>query len=252
MQSRDGSVTLNPAEEVQERLRLVFTKFRELRSAKAVMRYLRRGNLLLPVRPLHGPAPHDVVWRPADSARVIHILKNPAYAGAYVYGRRRPDPIRRHPGSGRVGTIAVAPEDWAICLKDAHPAYVDWNEFMANQRQLADNLNHYDKDRRGVPRKGRALLQGIVCCGRCARRMCLRYSGPNGDYPVYMCVADHSSAGEPRCQEVRALPVDAEVERPILTALAPDQIALAIAALGEIEEETRLLLRQWSLKCERA
>jgi DNA invertase Pin-like site-specific DNA recombinase len=252
MQGRDGGVTLNPDEEVQERLRLVFTKFRELRSAKAVMRYLLRGNLLLPVRPLRGPAPHDVVWRPADSARVIQILKNPAYAGAYVYGRRRPDPIRRQPGSGQIGTIAVAPEDWAVCLKDAHPAYVDWNEFMANQRQLADNLSHYDKDRRGVPRKGRALLQGIVCCGRCARRMCLRYSGPNGDYPVYMCVADHSFTGQPRCQEVRALPVDAEVERLILTALAPDQIAVAIAALGEVEAETRLLERQWSLKRERA
>src|ERR1700684_486971 len=115
---RDGSVTLNPDEEVQERLRLVFIKFRELRSAKAVMRYLQRGNLLLPVRPLHGPAPHDVVWQPADSARVIHVLKNPAYAGAYVYRRRRPDPIRRQPGSGQIGTIAVAPEDWAVCLKD--------------------------------------------------------------------------------------------------------------------------------------
>jgi hypothetical protein len=77
----------NPDEEVQERLHLVFAKFQELRSAKAVMRYLRRGNLLLPVRPLHGPAPHDAVWRPADSARLINILKNPAYAGAYVYGR---------------------------------------------------------------------------------------------------------------------------------------------------------------------
>src|SRR5579863_5619792 len=71
--NRDGSVTFNPDEEVQERLRLVFAKFRELRSAKAVMRYLRRSNLLLPVRPLHGPAPHDVVWRPADSARVLQI-----------------------------------------------------------------------------------------------------------------------------------------------------------------------------------
>src|SRR5690349_6129290 len=97
-QNRDGSVTFNPDEEVQERLRLVFAKFRELRSAKAVMRYLRGNNLLLPVRPLLGPAPHDVVWRMADSARVVQILKNPAYAGAYVYGRRRPDPLRRQPG----------------------------------------------------------------------------------------------------------------------------------------------------------
>ena len=128
--NRDGSVTFNPDEEVQERLRLVFAKFRELRSAKAVMRYLRGGNLLLPVRPLLGSAPHDVVWRVADSARVVQILKNPAYAGAYVYGRRRPDPLRRQPGSERIGIVAVAPEDWSICLKDAHPAYVDWDEFM--------------------------------------------------------------------------------------------------------------------------
>jgi DNA invertase Pin-like site-specific DNA recombinase len=250
--NRDGSVTFNPDEEVQERLRLVFAKFRELRSAKAVMRYLRRGHLLLPVRPLHGPAPHDVVWRVADSARVIHILKNPAYAGAYVYGRRRPDPLRRQPGSERIGTVAVAPEDWAICLKDAHPAYLDWDEFMANRRQLADNVGHYDAGRPGAPRKGNALLQGIVSCGRCGRRMCLRYSGPNGDYPVYACVADSSSEGRPRCQEVRALAVDADVERLILAALAPDRIALAVAALSEIEEETRAMERQWSLKRERA
>ena len=250
--NRDGSVTFNPDEEVQERLRMVFAKFRELRSAKAVMRYLRRGNLLLPVRPLHGPAPHDVVWQPANSARVTQILKNPAYAGAYVYGRRRPDPLRRQPGSDRIGTVAVAPEDWSICLKDAHPAYLDWDEFMANRRQLADNLGRYDAGRPGAPRKGSALLQGIVSCGRCARRMCLRYSGPNGDYPVYVCVADSSSEGRPRCQEVRALAVDAEVERLILTALTPDRIALAVAALGEIEQETRAMERQWSLKRERA
>jgi DNA invertase Pin-like site-specific DNA recombinase len=250
--NRDGSVTLNPDEEVQERLRLVFAKFQELRSAKAVMRYLRRGNLLLPVRPLHGPAPHDVVWRAADSARVIHILKNPAYAGAYVYGRRRPAPLRRQPGRERIGTVAVAPEDWSICLKDAHPAYVDWDEFMANRRQLTDNVGRYDAGRPGAPRKGSALLQGIVSCGRCARRMCLRYSGPHGDYPVYVCVADHSSEGRPRCQEVRALAVDAEVERLILEALTPDRIALAVAALGEIEEEVRAMERQWSLKRERA
>ena len=84
-----GTVMLNPDEEVQARLRLVFAKFRELKSAKAVMRYLRRGGLALPVRPLVGPAPHELVWRSANSPRVLSILKNPAYAGVYVYGRRR-------------------------------------------------------------------------------------------------------------------------------------------------------------------
>ena len=156
--NRDGSITFNPDEEVQERLRLVFAKFRELRSAKAVMRYLRHRNLLIPVRPLHGPAPHDVVWRAANSARVIQILKNPAYAGAYVYGRRRPDPLRRQPGSERIGTVAVAPEDWSICLKDAHPAYVDWDEFMANEGSWRTMLVSM---MRGGPAH---LARAALCC----------------------------------------------------------------------------------------
>ena len=249
---RDGRVVRNPDEEVQARLLLVFSKFRELRSATAVMRYLRQAGLALPVRPLHGPAPHEVVWRSADSARVLQILKNPAYAGAYVYGRRRRDPIGRRPGAQHGSTVAVAPEDWPVCLKDAHPGYLSWEEFMANQRRLADNLNRYDANRHGVPRKGNALLQGIVLCGRCGRRMHLRYSGPHGNYPVYHCSDDQKRDGSRRCQEVRALPVDAEVEKLALAALAPDRVALAVAALGEIEEEARVLERQWALKRERA
>lgn len=250
--SREGGIILTPDEEVQERLRLVFAKFRELRSAKAVMRYLRRSGLVLPVRPVHGPAPHEIVWRPADSAKVIHILKNPAYAGAYVYGRRRQNPIRQQPGNRRIATVKVALEDWPVCLRNAHPGYIDWEEFMANQRQLADNLNRYEAGRPGAPRKGSALLQGIISCGRCGRRMCLRYSGPRGNYPVYRCSADNSADGGPRCQEVRALRVDAKVERLLLEALRPDQIVLALAALGEIEQESRVLERQWTLKRERA
>src|SRR5713101_1702595 len=248
---RDGRVVLNPDEEVQARLLILFGKFRELRSAKAVMRYLQQAGLRLPVRPLRGPAPHEVVWRPADNARVLDVLKNPAYAGAYVYGRRRRDPIGRRPGARHGSTVAVAPQDWPICLKDAYPGYISWEEFMANQRRLADNLSRYAANRPGVPRKGNALLQGIVVCGRCGRHMYLRYSGPHGDYPVYHCSADQQREGGPRCQEVRALGVDGEVERLALASLAPDRIAMAVAAVGELEEETRLLERQWSLKRER-
>lgn len=82
--SRTGEVMLNPDEEIQERLRLVFQRFRELKSAKAVVRYFQQHNLSVPVRPLRGPAPHEVEWQPANSDRIGRILKNPAYAGAYV------------------------------------------------------------------------------------------------------------------------------------------------------------------------
>jgi DNA invertase Pin-like site-specific DNA recombinase len=247
-----GGITLNPDEEVQARLRLVFGKFRELQSAKAVMRALLRAGLPLPVRPLRGPAPHEVVWREASSSRVLQILKNPAYAGAYVYGRRRQDPCRRRPSAAHASTVAVPIESWSICLRDAFAGYIGWEEFMANQKRLSDNLSRYEADRRGVARKGSALLQGLAVCGSCGRRMGLRYSGPRANYPVYVCTADHVQSALPRCQEVRALPVDAEVERLMLEALEPDRIEMAIAALAQLEDEVRQIERQWSMKKERA
>ena len=248
---RSGSVVLNPDEEVQARLHLVFAKFRELQSARSVMRFLHTSGLPLPVRPIIGPSPHDLLWREADSARVRSILQNPSYAGTYVYGRRRGEASRRGLGSVRA-TIKVAIADWTVCLKAAHPGYIGWEEFMANQRRLADNANRYEAGHSGVPRKGSALLQGIAICGRCGRRMGLRYTGPNGDYPVYCCRFDRDQRGGALCQEVRALPVDALVERALLDALAPDQIAIAIAAMGQLEDESRQLDRQWTLRRERA
>ncbi len=249
---RLGVVTLNPDEEVQTRLALVFAKFRELHSAHAVMRYLQANGLPVPVRPLMGPAPHDVVWREATSARVRSILQNPAYAGAYVYGRRRQAPGQARAGSCRPTTIKVPIAEWEVCLPQAHPGYISWEEFMANQQRLADNTNRYDAGHAGVPRKGMALLQGIAVCGRCSRRMGLRYTGPHGDYPVYCCRADRDQTGAPLCQEVRALTVDARVEAILLEALKPDQIAIAMAALGQLDKKARQLERQWMLRRERA
>jgi DNA invertase Pin-like site-specific DNA recombinase len=132
-----GGIVLNPDEEVQARLRFVFDKFRELQSAKAVMRELRRHDLPLPVRPIRGPAPHALAWVPADSSRVLSILHNPAYAGAYAYGQRRQDPMRRRPGQARGATVKAAVEQWPVCLREAHPGYIGWEEFMANQARLA-------------------------------------------------------------------------------------------------------------------
>src|SRR5258708_34736421 len=107
---------------------------------------------------------------------------------------------------------------------------------MANQRGMADNVNRYEAGHLGAPRRGAALLQGIAICGRCGRRMSLRYTGPNGDYPVYCCRVDRDQRASALCQEVRELPVDTLVELVRLEALAPHQIAIAIAAMGKMEE----------------
>ena len=249
--ARSDAVIRHPDEEVQARLQLVFAKFAELGSARAVMRYLCAHHLPLPVRPLLGPAPHEVLWREANAARVRHILQNPAYAGAYVYGRRRPDPVRRRCGK-RSATTKVAVGTWEVCLPGAYPGYIPWVEFMANQQRLADNAGRYAAGHPGAPRRGCALLQGIAACGRCGRRMSLRYTGPNGDYPVYCCRADRNHGLGPLCQEVRALPVDDFVADTVLEALAPDQIAIAVAAVGELQAEVLQLEQQWGLRRERS
>ena len=139
--------------------------------------------------------------------------------------------------------MAVAPEDWPICLKDVHPAYVDWDEFMANRRQLVDNLNRYDTGRPGVRAKampyckGSSVVGGAVGACTCVTRD-RRLSG------LRLLPTVALKGGQPaKCQEARALAVDAEVERLILEALTPDRIALAVAALGAIE---KLRAGQWS------
>jgi DNA-binding CsgD family transcriptional regulator len=123
---------------------------------------------------------------------------------------------------------------------------------MANQRRMAENVARYEAGHAGAPRKGSALLQGIAICGRCGRSMSLRYTGPKADYPVYCCRADRDQRSSALCQEVRALPVDALVERTLLEALAPDRIAIALAAVEQLAEESRQLERQWTLRRERA
>lgn len=246
-----GEVVLHPDEEVQVRIRSVFEKFQELKVAKAVMRYFQEENLLLPSRPLRGPAPHEVVWQPARNSMVLAILKNPVYAGTYVYGRQTKDPTRRKPGHPYSGIVRRPIDEWPIVIHNVYPAYITWERFLTNQAQLAANQSRYREDRPGTPKKGQALLQGIIRCGRCGARMRLRYSGSKGEFPVYECNYAHSEYGAPRCQEVRGLGLDAEVERLVLEALAPDKIALALAALESLEEEHAALKRQHKLHLER-
>src|SRR5947209_5184 len=247
-----GEVILNPDEEVQARIHLVFQKFREIRSAGGVMRYLREAHLPLPVRPLRGPAPHEIIWQEARASSVRDILQNPAYAGAYVYGRKRLDPTKRRPSHPRGGVVRQPIDTWEICLHNRYPAYIPWEEFLANQAQLRSNQLNYREELHGVRGLGQALLQGIVRCGSCGAVLHLRYSGPHGDFPVYVCSNDQSQFGGKRCQEVRAIALDAHVEQRFLEALHPDQVVLALAALAQLEQEDRAERKQWDLRLERA
>src|SRR3989449_4801640 len=147
-------------EEVQARLRLIFAKFTELGSARAVRTYLAREQLRIPSRPVRGPAPHDTVWNPPRSSTIRRILHNPAYAGAYAYGQRVVDPARQQPGRRRSGVVPMPLEQWAVCLQDVYPAYITWDTYLANRARLQANRNGSGQGGPGVPREGKALLQG--------------------------------------------------------------------------------------------
>ena len=251
VRQRDGTVILNPDEEVQARLRLIFAKFTELGSARAVRDYLAREQLRIPVRPVRGPAPHDTVWNLPRNTTIGRILHNPAYAGAYVYGQRQVDPARQQPGRPYSGVAQVPMDQWTVCLRGVYPAYITWETYLANQARLQANRTWFSEGGQGVPREGKALLQGIALCGRCGRRMQLFYCGARGEFPVYRCCAEAQEYGGPYCQEVRARGVDQAVEALVLEALAPERIALALEALGQLELEMEALDQQWQLRLER-
>jgi hypothetical protein len=185
-------------------------------------------------------------------SNVRGILQKPAYAGAYTFGRVRVDPTRQQPGVSHSGKVRQPIDRWEVCIQDAFPAYLSWEEFVTNQKRLAANQNNYPQKKPGVVRKGRALLQGIALCGVCGGHLRLRYAGRQADLPIYVCDTEMRQYRGPQCQQVRALEVDAEIERLALAALEPDRVALAIGALEQLEIEASALERQWEMKIERA
>ena len=208
-------VVKDPDREVQARLELVFSSFGRLKSAAAVMRHMNARHLDLPRRDRHG----DLQWARATVSAVTRILKNPAYAGAFVYGRKRMKE-QCGPGGGRQKVLRKM-EDWHIVVKNRYPAYIDWRSFEAIQAILADNRAEYmRRQTRGAPREGDLLLQGIAWCARCGHKMYVRYKG-GGEY---VCNHLRSQQGLPACQSLRAAPIDAAVARAFLTALAPAEL----------------------------
>jgi hypothetical protein len=193
---REIGLGLDPDHRVQEVTRRIFQGFRELGSARQV-------HLALKVEGVHFPRPSDgkrmtaFDWTPIRYRNVISLLKNPFYAGAYAYGKsvNRTEIVD---GRARKTYGHHRPlQDCEILLKDHHEGYLDWEEFERNQKQLAANA-YGRRDGAKSGRGGRALLGGLLACGRCGRRMCVVYTG-RSNQPVYRCDRGNTAIGAPRC-----------------------------------------------------
>lgn len=227
-----GVVVKDPDMAVQDRLMLVFDMFMQFRTAAKVMRVLNERSLDLPRRDRHG----DLRWTGATVSSVLSVLKNPAYAGAFVYGRTR---IREAAREGAQKLKAPRPMgEWRIVVKDRYPAYIDWPTYEKIRAVIRDNRAEYMRIKtRGAPRDGDLLLHGIVWCGRCGHKMFVRYKG-GGEY---VCNHLHTNEGLPTCQHVRATCVDEAVAAAFLTALAPAELdALSKARRAQVQVDTAL------------
>ncbi len=227
-----GIIVKDPNIEVQERLDLVFQTFLKFRTVAKVMRVLNERGLDLPRRDRLG----DLRWVRATVAAVSAILRNPAYAGAFVYGRTRIRAPARDGGSS--SKIRQPIEDWRIVVKDRYPTYIDWPTYEKIRSIVRDNRAEYMRTKtRGAPRDGELLLHGIAWCARCGHKMYVRYKG-GGEY---VCNHLRSHEGLPTCQHVRASRVDAAVANAFLTALAPAELdALSRACRAQHQIDTAL------------
>lgn len=249
VRTADGEVAMDPDEQVQGVIELIFATFSELKSVNAVLRYLAQTGVRLPVRPRSGPHRGQIEWRRPNRSTLQAVLRHPIYAGAYCYGRHRVDPRRARSGRPGSGVQRVAPEDAEVLLHDRLPAYISWQQFQENQRQMAENRSKYDT--RGVPRAGVALLAGLLVCGRCGYRMRVSY-GRNRNQGRYMCTAQQTLHGCNSCQSLEGESLDKLVGQQVLRALEPAAIELSLAAGASIEQERQRQQQQWKLRLERA
>lgn len=243
-----GEVVLDPDEEVRHVVRLVFEEFKELGTLNAVLRYLVRHGVKLGIRPRTGPSKGELEWRRPNRMTLQNMLKNPIYAGAYAYGRRQVDPRRKKAGRPSTGRVVMNPDDWFVLLKNRLPAYISWDEYEANLARLRANRSVAEEA--GAVRKGAALLSGRLVCGKCGRRMSVRYAAQNRH--TYSCTRQMTDYGGSICQSLAGPALDRFVSRMVIEAIRPSSLELSLEAAERMEEERAELHVLWRDRLERA
>ena len=250
----EGNLVFDPDESVVAAMCLVFQQFQLLGTAFKVMRYFVENQIPFPRRLWRPGEIGTLHWGPVNHSRITTILHNPTYTGTYVYGRRRSLPIIESGQIVRVKTQQLPQDEWKVIIHQAHPGYISWEEYLENCEQLRRNhASGLDDGCQGTPREGSALLQGLVICGKCGRRMSPRYYGTGGNRAAYECNQKRKQDGsEGMCWSVAAAAIDAAVETHVLEALTQEQLDISLAVLNELENQAAEIEHTWQLRFERA
>jgi DNA invertase Pin-like site-specific DNA recombinase len=241
-----GEIIKDPDEQAQFTVQLVFELFEKFSTINAVLRYLVKNKIQIPDRERSGFKKGELSWRRPNRPTLCNLLHHPIYAGAYAYGRRQVDARKKKPGRPRTGCVTLKRSDWHVLIKDKVPAYITWEQYERNQRQLAANTNGI-----GVSRQGSSLLAGLITCGRCGFRMSTVYKS-NRAQLRYCCHRLASTYGGSLCQSLVGAPLDNFIVSQVLEALKPSALDISLQAAKDIEQERKTLLSHWERKLERA
>lgn len=228
----DRSVRLDPDKQVQETVRYFFETFRRTGSVLGVVRHFRTHQLLFPRRLATGPGKGELHWGKLCHGSALCLLHNPRYTGAYCYGRSR----RRRGGNSRQRE-RLSRDNWLVFLPEAYPGYISWKTYQENQERIAANAQRRGEEReKGPPREGKALLQGLVICGRCGRRMGVRYhirrSGER--IPAYFCQYEAVTHGAKTCQAIQGTGIDAAISGLLVDLVSPLSLEVAMNVQREL------------------
>lgn len=243
-----GEWAIDPDEQVQATVRLLFDQFDKEATLHGLLRYLVHHGVCIPVRPCGGPNKGELQWRRPNRATLSNLLHHPSYAGAYRFGHRPIDPRRKQPGRPQTGKLIRRPEECLVLIRDRLPAFITWERFCVNQERL--DANRARHDRLGAPRQGASLLAGLLRCGRCGRRMIVRYSGPKNRH-AYTCTRGAADYGDPLCQSLSGPVLDELITERVLAAVEPAALEASLAAVAGVERERAELTKHWQLRRER-
>ncbi len=247
-----GEVVRDPDEQVQAVVRLVFELFDRFGTVNAVLAYLADNHIQVGVRLLGGPERGELAWRRPSRSRIYSMLRNPAYAGVYAYGRSSLDPRRRQAGRPHTRRVRQGRKDWVAYLPGVLPPYISVEQYERNMQRMEANRSRAQSP--GAVRGGPALLAGLVACGRCGHRMAVRYLRGQGGrlHPVYACARNKIQYGAGPCQQLVGGCLEAHVTALVLQALAPAALEVSLAAAEQVEAQRAQVDRIWRQRLERA
>ena len=239
--SEAGKIEIDPDEHVADTIRLVFAKFRELGSARQVFLWLRSADIKMPVV-LRNVDVYKLIWKAPAYHSVMQILHNPLYAGAYAFGRRA-QRTRIVDGRARKASGLRKPRDeWNVLLRDNHPGYISWQDYEDNQKLLLENAHMKKNCARKSARGGRALLTGLMRCGRCGRMMRVFYGMGKGNAHRYQCRGDDAHVGAGLCIGIGGVRIDRAVALQILEAVSDRAVEAAIFASDQVERSRKEII----------